>query len=133
VVERVSHSHAASGVAATVASSWILATTAFRWILAATASSRPSRLEFQHFSHTFRLGILATAIVGTSCWRACPVVGKASMDDTDVGTAVTFLFATDGKSFVPTFNCSICNMSKYRTSRLLIHLCLQVSFFIGRT
>jgi hypothetical protein len=41
---------------------------------------------------------------------------------------VTFFFATDGKSFVPTFNCYICNTSKCRASHLLIHLCLQESF-----
>jgi hypothetical protein len=40
---------------------------------------------------------------------------------------VTFFFATDGKSFMPTFNCSVHNTS------LLIHLCLQSSFFISRT
>jgi hypothetical protein len=51
---------------------------------------------------TFRSGILATAAVVTSSWRASPVMGNASVDDTDATTAVTFLF--DGKSFVHTFN-----------------------------
>jgi hypothetical protein len=111
-------------VAATAASSWILATTASSW---------SSRLEFQHSSPIFRPGILATATVGTSSWRASLVVGNASVDDTDVVAIVTFFFATDGKSFVPTFNYSIRNTSKCRTSRLLVHLCLQVSFFIGQT
>jgi hypothetical protein len=31
------------------------------------------------------------------------------VDDTDAAVAVTFFFTTDGKSFVPTFNCSIRN------------------------
>jgi hypothetical protein len=60
-------------------------------------------------------------------------MGNASVDDTDIAAIMTFFFATDGKSFVPTFNCSIHNMSKYRRTRLLIHLCLQVSFFNDRT
>jgi hypothetical protein len=63
---RVSRSRAASDVAATTASSWILA---------ATTSSRPSKPEFQHSSPTFWSGILATATVGTSSWRASPAVG----------------------------------------------------------
>jgi hypothetical protein len=63
--ERVSHSRVAFDVAATTTSSWILAATAFRWILIATTSSRSSKPEFQHFSPTFRPGILAAA-VGTS-------------------------------------------------------------------
>jgi hypothetical protein len=54
-------------------------------------------------------------------------MGNASMDDTDAVAASTFFFATDGKSFVNTFNCSIYNMSKYQMSRLLVHLCLQAS------
>jgi hypothetical protein len=58
-----------------------------------------------------------------SC-RASPTVGNAFMDDTDTTAATTFFFTTDGKSFVPTFNCSIHNTSKCRTSRLLIHFCL---------
>jgi hypothetical protein len=62
-----------------------------------------------------------------------PPVENASMDKTDAATSAIFFFATDGKSFVPTFNCSIRNTSKCRMSRLLIHLCLQVFFFIGRT
>jgi hypothetical protein len=129
-VRRVSHSRAASIVAA-AASRWILAATVFRSILATTASSRPSRPEFQHSYLTFQPQILATATVGTSSWRARPVVGNASMDDTDVTVAATFFFTTDGKSFMPTFNYFIHNMNKYRTSRLLVHLCLQVSF-VGR-
>jgi uncharacterized membrane protein YoaK (UPF0700 family) len=132
VVGRVSCSRAAFDVAATTASSWILATTTFRWILAATASNRPSRLEFQHSSPTFRPGILVTAVVGTSSCRASPVVGNASVNNSDAAAAATFFFTTDDKSFVPTFNYSIRNTSKYRTSRLLIHLCLQASFFVGR-
>jgi hypothetical protein len=110
--------------------SWILATTAFRWILAATASNRPFRPEFQHSSLTFRLGILVVAAVSTSSWRASPIVGNASVDNIDTTAAATFYFATDGKSFVPTFNCFIRNVSKYRTSHLLVHLCLQASFFV---
>jgi hypothetical protein len=54
------------------------------------------------------------------------------MDDTDGVVVATFFFTTDGKLFVPTFNYSIRNMSKCRTSRLLIHLNLQASFFIVR-
>jgi hypothetical protein len=38
-----------------------------------------------------------------------------------------------GKIFVHPFNCYIHNMSKCRTTRLLIHLCLQVSLFVDRT
>jgi hypothetical protein len=63
---RVTYSRAASNVVATVASIWILAATASNWILASTASSQTCRPEFQHSSHTFQPGILATAIVGTS-------------------------------------------------------------------
>jgi hypothetical protein len=122
-VGRVSRSRVASNVAAVTAS---------RWILAATASSRPSRPEFQHSSPTFRPRILATATVGTSSWRASPAVANASVDDTDAAAAATFFFTIDGKSFVPTFNCSIRNTSKCRTSCLFIHLCLQASF-VGRT
>jgi hypothetical protein len=70
--------------------------------------------------------------MGTSSSRASPAVGNASVDDTDVVVAATFFFATYGKSFVPTFNCSIHNASKYRTSHLLIHLCLHAPFFIGQ-
>jgi hypothetical protein len=75
VVGRVSRNRRASDVADTVACRWILAATAcswiqaatvYRWILPATTSSWSSRLEFQHSSLTFRLGILATAIMGTS-------------------------------------------------------------------
>jgi hypothetical protein len=60
-------------------------------------------------------------------------MGNASMDDTDIAVIMTFFFVTDGKSFVSTFNCSIHNMSKYRWTCLLIHLCLQASFFNDRT
>jgi hypothetical protein len=59
-------------------------------------------------------------------------MGNASVDDTDIATASTIFFATEGKSFVPTFNCSIHNTSKCQTSRLLIHLCVRASFFIDR-
>jgi hypothetical protein len=62
-----------------------------------------------------------------------PHRGNASMDDIDVAAAATFFCATDGNSFVPTFNCSIRNKSKCRTTCLLVHLCLQASFFIGPT
>jgi hypothetical protein len=110
----------------------VSATAASNRILAGTTSSQPSRLEFQHSSPTFRPGILAAAAIGTSSWRASPAVGNAFVDDTDVAAATTF-FATDGKSFVPTFNYSIHNTSKCRTSHLLVHLCLQASFFIGQT
>jgi hypothetical protein len=60
-------------------------------------------------------------------------MGNASVDDTDAAATTTFFFAIDDKSFVPTFNASIHNTSKCRMSRLLVHLCLQASFFIGRT
>jgi hypothetical protein len=50
--------------------------------------------------------------MGTSNWRASPTVGNTSVDDPDAAAASTFLFATDGKSFVPTFNYSIRNTSK---------------------
>jgi hypothetical protein len=50
-----------------------------------------------------------------------------------LATAATSFFAIDDKSFMPTFNCSIHNTSKCRTSRLLVHFCLQASFIIGRT
>jgi hypothetical protein len=99
VVGRVSRSQAASDVAA-AACRWILATTAFNWILAATASSRPSRLEFQHSSLTFQPQILVAAAVGTSSWRASPAMGNGSVDDTDATATTTFFFATDSKSFV---------------------------------
>jgi hypothetical protein len=56
-VRRVSRSWVVSDMAATTTSSWIMA---------ATTSSRPSRQEFQHSSPTFRPGILATTVVGTS-------------------------------------------------------------------
>jgi hypothetical protein len=59
-------------------------------------------------------------------------VGNASVDDIDAVAAAIFFFATDGKSFVATFNCSIRNTSKCRMICLLIHLCLQASFFIGQ-
>jgi hypothetical protein len=129
VVERVSHSRATSTVTIAAVSSWILAATACSWILAATASNWLSRPEFQHSSHTFRPGILAAATVGTSSWRASPTMGNTSMDDND--TATTFFFTTGNKSFVPTFNCFIHNTSKCQTTHLLIHLCLQASFFVG--
>jgi hypothetical protein len=74
------------------ASNWILATTTFSWA---------SRLEFQHSSPTFGLGILA-ATVGTSTWRASPVVENASVDDND--TAATFFFTTDGKTHIRLFS-----------------------------
>jgi hypothetical protein len=35
-------------------------------------------------------------------------------------------------AFVPTFNCSIRNMNKCWTSRLLVYLCLQASFFVSQ-
>jgi hypothetical protein len=119
VMGRVNRSRAASDVAATATS---------RWILAATASSRPSRLEFQYSSLTFRAGILA-ADMGTSSWRASRTMGNAFVDDTDAAT--TFFFTTDGKSFVHTFNCSIRNTRKCRTTCLLVYLCLQSSFLIA--
>jgi hypothetical protein len=78
-----------------------VAATASSWILAATASSRASRPEFQHFSLTFGLGILAAA-VGTSTLKANPTVGNASMDDTDA--ASTFFYATDGKTHIRAFS-----------------------------
>jgi hypothetical protein len=53
-----------------------------------------------------------------------PVVGNASVDDTDVAAVATFFVVIDGKSFVLIFNCSIRNTSKCRMSLLLIHLCL---------
>jgi hypothetical protein len=83
---------------------------------------------------TFRPRILAATTVGTSSWRASPAVGNASMDDTDTDAvaAATFFFTTDDKSSVPTFNCSIHNTTKCRTSHVLVHLCLQASF-VGRT
>jgi hypothetical protein len=131
IVGRVSRSRAASNVTATAASSWILAATTFRWILATTASSRLSRPEFQH-SPTFRPWILATAVVGHLQLEGRLTARNASVDNIDTTAATTFFFATAGKSFVPTFNCSIRNTSKWRTSHLLVHLCLQASFFIGR-
>jgi hypothetical protein len=131
-VGRVSRSRVAFDVVATVACSWILAATASRWILTATAFNMPSRPEFQHSSPTFGPGILATA-VGTSSWRTSPAMGIASINDTDVAAASTFFFATDGKTSVPPFNCYIRNMSKCRTTCLLVHLCLQATFFVGWT
>jgi hypothetical protein len=62
-------------------------------------------------------------------WRRPLAPASPSLAWPDV--APTFSFATDSKSFVPTFNCSIRNMSKCWTSRLLVHLCLQASFFIS--
>jgi hypothetical protein len=58
--------------------------------------------------------------VDTFNWWVSPTVGNASVDDPDAVAAATYFFTTNGKSFVPTFNCSICNMSKYRTTRLLV-------------
>jgi hypothetical protein len=116
---RVSHSWTASDMTATASNSWILA---------ATTSSQSSRPEFQHSSPTFRPGTLTATTVGTSSSSASPAV-----DYTDATAAAIFFFATYGKSFVPTFNCSIHNTSKCRTSHLVVHLCLQVSFFVGRT
>jgi hypothetical protein len=130
---RVSCSQAALDVVVVAASTWILATTTFKWILAATSSCRPSRPEFQHYSPTFRLWILAASAMGTSSWRATPAMGNASVDDTDTIGVATFFFTTDGKSFIPTFNYSIHNMSKCQTSRVLIHFYLQASFIIGWT
>jgi hypothetical protein len=115
----------------TTASNWILAATAFRWILDTAAYNWPSRPEFQH-TPTFQPGIVVAATVGTTNWRASPTMGNASVDDTDAVATVTFFFATDDKSFVPIFTCSICNTSKCRMSLLLIHLCLKASFFVGR-
>jgi hypothetical protein len=69
---------------------------------------------------------------GTSSWRVSPAMGNASVDDTDIAAATTFFFTADCKSFVHTFNCSIRNTSKCRTSCLLVHLYLQVSFFVDR-
>jgi hypothetical protein len=127
---QVSRSRAAFDMAATATSILILVATAFRWILAATASSRPSRPEFQHSSPTFWLGILAATVVGTSNLRASSAVGNASVVDIDPAAVavVSSFFITYGKSFVTTFNCSIHNTSKCRTSLLLVHFCLQASF-----
>jgi hypothetical protein len=86
VMGRVSHSRADFDVAAT----------ASRWILVITASSRASRPEFQHSSHTFGLGILVV-VMGSSSWRASPAVGNATVDDTNV--AATF-FSTDDKTYL---------------------------------
>jgi hypothetical protein len=83
---------------------------------ATTASNRLSRPEFQHSSPTFRQGILAT-VVGTSSWTASPAMRNASMDDTDVAAVATFFFFTDGKTFVPPFNCYIRNTSQYQMTR----------------
>jgi hypothetical protein len=125
---RVSRSRAAYDVAAADTSMWILGATAFRWILATTAiQARVPRLLPQLLAPDTgrrRRGHLQQ--------EGKPIVGNASMDDTDATAIATFFFATDDKSFVPTFNCSICNTSKCRTSRFLIHLCLQTSF-IGLT
>jgi hypothetical protein len=90
-----------------------------------------SRSEFQHSSSTFGSGILA-ATVGTSSWRASPTVGNASLDDTDAVATTTF-FATDGKTFVPPFNCYIHNPSHCRMTCKLVHLSLQATFFVGQT
>jgi hypothetical protein len=68
--------------------------------------------------------MLAAATVGTSSWGASLAMGNASVDDTDTAATMIFFFATNGKSFVLTFNCFIHNTSKCRMSRLLIYLCL---------
>jgi hypothetical protein len=83
VVGRVSRSQADFDMAAT-----------------ATTSSRASRPKFHHSSPTFGPGILATA-VGTSTWRASPIVGNASVDD--IAAISTFFFATDGKTHIRAF------------------------------
>jgi hypothetical protein len=62
-----------------------------------------------------------------------PRIWNASVDDTDTAVVATFFCATDGKSFVPTFNCFIRNTSKCLMTHLLVHLCLQASIFVGRT
>jgi hypothetical protein len=123
-VGRVSHSWAAFNVAT-------------------TASSQPSRPEFQHSSLTFGLGILAASnrpsrpefqhssptfslrILATSNWRASPAVGNTFVDDTDAAAVTTVFFATNGKTFVRSFNCYLRNMSQCRTTHLLIHLSLS--------
>jgi hypothetical protein len=43
------------------------------------------------------------------------------VDDTDA-VATAIFFTTDGKTFVPTFNCYLRNMSQCRTILLLINL-----------
>jgi hypothetical protein len=43
---------------------------------------------------------------------ASPVMGNASMDDTGAAAAATFFFTTDGKTFVPTINFYLRNMSQ---------------------
>jgi hypothetical protein len=50
---------------------------------------------------------------------------NASVDDTDAVATVTFFFTTDGKTFVPTFNCYLRNTSRCQMTRLLIHLSLS--------
>jgi hypothetical protein len=112
VVWRVSCNQAAFVVDTTAGSTCIqLAVTTSRWILADVASSQPSRPKFQHSSPTFGPWILAVAM-GTSCWRVSLAVGNASMDETNTTDAATFFFTTDGKTFVPPFNCYIHNTNK---------------------
>jgi hypothetical protein len=48
-------------------------------------------------------------------------MGNPSVDETDAAATTTFFFTTDGKSFVPTFNCSFRNMRKCGTTRLLVN------------
>jgi hypothetical protein len=45
---------------------------------------------------------MLAATMGTSTWRASPVVENASVDDND--TAVTFFFTTDGKTHIRLFS-----------------------------
>jgi hypothetical protein len=55
------------------------------------------------------------------------------MDDTDATATTTFFFAAYGKSFVPTFNCSIRNMSKVeRLTYSFIYVFKHPSSSVGR-
>jgi hypothetical protein len=106
---------------------WILATTSFKWILATTTARVLALLP-----HLLTMDI-GCRHRGHLQLEGMPAVENASVDDTDAAAAATFFFTTDGKSFVPTFNCSIHNTNKCRTSRLLVHFCLQASFVVSRT
>jgi hypothetical protein len=62
--------------------------------------------------------------MGTSSWRASPVVGNAFMDDTNAPAAVIFFFTTDGKSFMSIFNCSV------RSSKLDVEHPAYLSIYV---
>jgi hypothetical protein len=58
-------------------------------------------------------------------------VGNAFVGNTEVVAAATFFFTTDGKSFVPTFNCSIRRANVEHPAYLSIYVFKHHSSSIG--